>query len=551
MVWIRENKTQNSIETEMRAMLKLLAEFGTPHCIKNGRPKDLMCQLALPHCSVDSDGVEHYDQMCPAQCSIAAQKYCQYEFMAARSAVYMDPVMFGIFDMPECNSLPLESDKIYSCGDYEQNRTDITEEPDIAAVVSCPAPLVPSASDHISCSPECGTWSWTTLSSSDAIEICTWVGFIVGIMAAGVVFFTWASCRSMWKFPDILVLYINVCGTVACLVIGIALTMGKKRAYCSANDWATAFEKPTAFCAVQGAIYHYVTIALYLWWMFLLVNKTFTILCERTATFMAKHSKLIHLIELAIGWVVPGVLVGTVFWSGDKNYGLQSTDPLTCGPTDLNTAYYTMSLPMQIIFGTALTVVIFFHAIKDCKPTLIVWSGCQVKRIVAKPVGRLEKRYLILITAYPLMCLLVFLPGISMMQHAKKLECSLIEYFVCMTLPEPRPQCEPNFRNYIYPQLFCVAALSTGISCYALVFFASLSKEARTCWRHHKDNFLAYINVVKMKLLCVPCDPSNQCDPVRNKNKEQVVSSEMDMSESIGARYASLRDWKPPHSTAL
>ena len=218
MVWIKENKTQDSIEAEMRAMLQLLSQFGTPLCISNGRPKDLMCQLAFPHCSVDSNGIEQHDQMCPSQCSVASHKYCQYEFMAARSAVYMDPVMFGLFEMPECNTLPLESDEVYSCGDYEQDRTDITEGPGLsnsfcchcrlfvslmscviatAAMVSCPAPLVPSASDHISCSPECGTWSWTTLSSSDAIEICSWVGFIVGILAAGVVFFTWASCRSM------------------------------------------------------------------------------------------------------------------------------------------------------------------------------------------------------------------------------------------------------------------------------------------------------------------------------------------------------------------
>ena len=108
--------------------------------------------------------------------------------------------------------------------------------------------------------------------------------------------------------------------------------------------------------------------------MFLLVNKTLTILCDATATFMTKHSALIHLIELAIGWTVPGVLVGTVFWRADKNYGLQSTDPLTCGPIDLDTAYYTLSLPMQIIFGAALTVVIFFHAVKDCK----VWN-CALK----------------------------------------------------------------------------------------------------------------------------------------------------------------------------
>jgi hypothetical protein len=47
------------------------------------------------------------------------------------------------------------------------------------------------------------------------------------------------------------------------LVIGIALTMGKKRAYCSANDWATAFEKPTAFCAVQGHILYCLALLLY------------------------------------------------------------------------------------------------------------------------------------------------------------------------------------------------------------------------------------------------------------------------------------------------
>ena len=182
---------------------------------------------------------------------------------------------------------------------------------------------------------------------------------------------------------------------------------------------------------------------------------------------------------------------------------------------------------------------------------MIVWSGQEVRRVVPKPVGRLEKRYLILITAYPLMCLLVFLPGIPMMMNAKKLECSLVDYFVCMTLPDPKPTCEPNFKEYIYPELWCIAALSTGISCYALVFFASLSKEARACWRGHKDSFLLFIGLLQQKFLHVPCDPCENCDPTRLKNGTQAASTEIeDLSDDIGRRYATAGDWQP-QSTAM
>ena len=101
--------------------------------------------------------------------------------------------------------------------------------------------------------------------------------------------------------------------------------------------------------------------------MFLLLNKTLTILCDTSAIFMKEHSLAIHIIESVISWCIPAVLVIVVFWSGGKTYGLQSTDPLACGPVDLEVAYYTLSLPMQIVFGIALTAVILFHAVKDCK----------------------------------------------------------------------------------------------------------------------------------------------------------------------------------------
>ena len=230
MVWIRQNKSQKTIEAELQVVMQLLFRFGTPRCLKHGNPKEMMCQLAFPACVEDSKGVEYPAEMCPSLCHFATTKYCVFELLAAKSAVYVDRETFGMFDIPDCGTLPIENDIIYSCGAYRRNTSSMIEEPgemfyarfvvfccfkvavycrqgtSTTGPVMCPAPLIPSASAHISCSPECGTWSWTSLSSSDAIEICTWVGFIVGLLAAGVVFFTWASCSSMYeRFGELLV----------------------------------------------------------------------------------------------------------------------------------------------------------------------------------------------------------------------------------------------------------------------------------------------------------------------------------------------------------
>lgn len=127
MVWIRPNKTQKSIEAELRAMLDLLTQFGTPLCLQHGHPEDLMCQVAFPYCSENSDGIDEASLMCPSWCTIASHKFCSFEFKAARLAVDMDPATFGMFTIPACDSLPSDSDEIYSCGVYQQNKTDIGE----------------------------------------------------------------------------------------------------------------------------------------------------------------------------------------------------------------------------------------------------------------------------------------------------------------------------------------------------------------------------------------------------------------------------------------
>eukprot|EP00118_Oscarella_pearsei_P025584 m.308415 g.308415 ORF g.308415 m.308415 type:complete len:658 (+) comp43961_c0_seq1:62-2035(+) len=553
LIFMPVNRSQQQTEANLRMLLDMMDAYATPACVKHGNPTELLCQIAFPHCGHSEDGMDYGVPMCPSGCRRAEKKYCQFEWTAAKAAAKLDPVNFGALKIAPCDSSPDEADTIYSCTtnatEIEALVDDGMAEKKNNSVSTCPYPLVPSSLPDVPCSPRCGQWSWNSLGESDAITACTWVAFIICVVSSLLVFFNWATVKSLHTFPGIIALYINICAFAGTVVIGIGLSMGKRSAFCSAEDWATAFLKPTNFCTVQGAIYHFATISMYTWWMFLLVNHVFTLMSSNLSSAFQNHRTAIHVAESLFGWGMPALLVGAVFLKDkEAGYGLQSTDPLACGPVDLSTGYFTLSLPLQIIFIVALTIVLLFFALRDCRPTLIYWSDSQVKKVVAQPVGKLEKRYIILIAAFPVMCLFFFAPQIPLMFNSKRLECDLMDYFICMTIRKDPTTCPQDYRRYLYPVLFCIGALSMCVSSYALLFFVALSKESRKSWRRHKDRLHNLVVRVGWRIEKNRCGQCKQCDIIDKEKKFAAFSDAKKKGKSkgdeIGERYASLSDCK-------
>ena len=171
-----------------------------------------------------------------------------------------------------------------------------------------------------------------------------------------------------------------------------------------------------------------------------------------------------------------------------------------------------------------------------------------MKKVVAQPVGKLEKRYLILIAAFPVMCLFFFAPQIPLMFNSKKLECDLTDYFICMTIKEDPSTCPQDYRRYLYPVLFCIGALSMCVSSYALLFFVALSKESRKSWRQHKDSFHNFMVRVGLRIERNRCDKC-QCDVIDKEKKIAAGTYAKPMladkrGDEIGQRYANLSDCK-------
>jgi len=229
-----------------------------------------------------------------------------------------------------------------------------------------------------------------------------------------------------------------------------------------------------------------------------------------------KRLKCAYLIVLLIAYIYPLVpalmpafsfivdvklpyfqIQNITFWSGGMGYQILEFPPLTCSPLHYGISYYTLIMPMNIIYFVSgiLLIFIFRHILKVCQTTMTVCEILFLMSVVFAQVKfKINTEEKCLVVCF---CYFMVTAYMNQIYHSISLRSmstlipAIFEYFSCEEygLDSDYP-CDTSYytHNILYV-LSIFSEVSTGLfSGIILMFVLNIKKEIRIdenqsyCW---------------------------------------------------------------------
>ena len=106
------------------------------------------------------------------------------------------------------------------------------------------------------------------------------------------------------------------------------------------------------FFLMSGAMSHYFGLAHSFWAMCFIANTYAVIIHDNRSIF--KHPIKFHLMQSVFCWLGPAVIVASCLYIVPPGYKFVSVDLMMAGAGSTETAYFAVTLPMQVTLGISL-----------------------------------------------------------------------------------------------------------------------------------------------------------------------------------------------------
>ncbi|EDV28698.1 uncharacterized protein TRIADDRAFT_51875 [Trichoplax adhaerens] len=337
------------------------------------------------------------------------------------------------------------------------------------------------------CQAQCDwPWTWDRFTyPSEAAAIAVLVTSIIGIVSMIFVISTWLCSKSLLKFPHSIPLFMMLSVTSYTIVSSLPAVLGYRESFCASqylNLYGT--DQVTAFCQAQGALLHYLTISLAIWWLFYVGNMYFIVVRGNNSILNSQNTLIItQVCESFVAWGIPGILVAVVF-ATPTSYKHNAVFSLACFPATVNYFYYAYSLPCQIclLVGQVMLceIVRFLYELRRYtkKTNVSRPSGEEdTLKLIQYRFVALAFCYLIIVTTFMVMTTITIQTADDYVKMVKI-------YFQCLRLTT-REQCRDflPISRFSQRSLGILIGISSGALCLTNLIFLIPSKETRKVWR--------------------------------------------------------------------
>ncbi|CAH3146560.1 unnamed protein product, partial [Porites evermanni] len=381
--------------------------------------------------------------------------------------------------------------------------------------LKCNSPLILDL-ERSQCRPPC---DWTTQSplTQKIYYGVVVMGFWLVLIATVITFVTWASIKTLRKFPHVLRFHIMICCILlaCCRMIPIRIGLGKT--FCREEKYWKLGGHSSFAVKLLGATSHYFSLAHSFWAMCFIVNTYAVIVHERRGVF--KHPMKFHFMQSVFSWLGPvGIVLGCLFIS-PPGYRFVFADLLAAGTDSIQMAYFAFTLPMQLSLGVSLCLL---WSIVWCLRKARLDSTKRVIRARDERVSmrRVERQF---ISMAVVMLLLV---GIVLTINTVILYCvgGFIHdsevYFLCL---QTSKDCKSPSYNTVLPLINLVAP---GFLCIIFFFLLFMNKDCRQIWKN------CFAKFKKPFELCKPPPNRLRAETVRSRcSSTLTVLSERRSSE--------------------
>ncbi|XP_019850181.1 PREDICTED: uncharacterized protein LOC109580977 [Amphimedon queenslandica] len=449
--------TSNLSQTLFSILQVLQSPSVSEECRSAG--SEFVCQYSFPLCDCVT-GKEYLPSR--ELCNYVSTQVCSAEWLAA---IYF----LGQNVLPDCSELP-------STGN-SNNTSNITSNSTIVCAESDGFSLIGGF-----CHPQCDKFQTHTpknaLIQKAAQLIANFASLSVGII---VLIISFIRRRIILTFPSIFLVYMTV-GLCILSVFVFVSVMDFKGLYCSSEDLIEAFNNPTTYCKVTGAIFHYFYLNMTLWWFFHVMSIFYKVMFPVFAKEHKNKDKFIHIVLLILGILIPipGVLLALTV-KKYKSYTLFTFPSYVCVPRNGELQYYSLLLPLDVLLGIGLFCLV-----------LILWRLHKHRTALLRkssPISLPEIKLLFTLLFFSIFGIITLAYFGVANATQDKYTTGLEEYFECQAFGvHPNVTCDKDFEPYTYPNFLAVDYLllgfiTTAIFIYVCNWRAVGSYLSKLCYR--------------------------------------------------------------------
>ncbi|XP_019850179.1 PREDICTED: uncharacterized protein LOC109580975 [Amphimedon queenslandica] len=440
------NSSQKLMTSEVSFVLQALQSSSvSEECRSAG--SEFVCQYSFPLCDCVT-GKEY----------LPSREFCNYVSTQVCSAEWQEAIsILGQGVLPDCLELP-------STGDSDNS----------SSIISNCSTIVCAESDGFrcvngSCRPQCGefkTYSPRNARTQQVTQlIATIISSSVGILVLIVSVIRW---RVMLSFPSIFLVYMTIGLCILSIFIFVSI-LDFKHLYCSSEDFLEAFNHPTTYCKVTGAIFHYFYLNMTLWWCFNVISVFYKIMFPVFAKEHKEKDKFIHIVLLILGILIPipGVILALTV-NKYKSYTIFTFPSYVCVPRNPDLQYYALLLPLNVLLGIGLfCLVLIFWRLQKHRTALLRKSS---------PISLPEIKLLFTLVFFSIFGIVSLAYFGAATATRDKYKSGIKKYFECQAFGvhpnvSSYDQCPMDFEKYDYPYFSVVVYLLLGFVTTAILVY--------------------------------------------------------------------------------
>ena len=219
--------------------------------------------------------------------------------------------------------------------------------------IKCPVNYVHSH-NFISCAPACNHWDFVYNDTALLIEtIIILLLDITGVLLGVLTLISWPFVKSIWKFPQVTILFLVICLTLLTSTLSIIDLPGFYCGFDVSNSYFDVIKDYQSYLMGAGVCIYYLRIAIMFWTSFTLFNILLSTMDPSRFNPNGKFKNIVILIEVTIAFGIPLIFIIAVlaaqiklFWNAFGNL-----------PDYANTAYYMLGRVIPDYFTASASLI--------------------------------------------------------------------------------------------------------------------------------------------------------------------------------------------------